>query len=304
MEIENCNNIGLEKISVDAIQISENDRKRSNFVNNLIHMNQQSLIKKSKSIRNIPKNIIQFWDDVNIPDDVKDCAETWEKLQSKGYHYTLFNNDSAKQFISERLLLDNVTAFDRCYHPAMKSDYFRLCFIYSTGGLYVDVDDVYNNGIDIDTLFVDEQLKLQPLCFNVNSDEMVDTEKFMKNRSFSNSWIYYFNNNPIISPPKNPIIGYALRRATSIILGYADNNLPEIQSTAGPGNLTASVVACLSNGNSNRQDQCFYILSEWDTYSRTIWPLSYRNDMRNWRLSNKKLYIPRKETNEKIDKDD
>lgn len=173
----------------------------------------------------------------------------------------------------------------------MKSDYFRLCFIFSIGGFYVDVDDVYC-GIDIEHFFSDQRLKLQPLCYDVDTDGMVNSGKFIRNRSFSNSWIFYFNNNPIVAPPRNPIIEYALRRATRIILGCNKNDLPEIQSSTGPGNLTASVVAYLSSDKSNRQDQCLNVVSEWGTYARTIWPLSYRDDERNWRLSNKKPYMP------------
>lgn len=286
------------KPSKDAIQISENDKARSDFVNHLVQSDRALRTLTPKSTSNIPRIIVQFWDDESIPIDVQECTETWKQLKSKGFKHVLFNDDCARRFIAETLHADNVKAFDRCYHPAMKSDYFRLCFIFSNGGFYVDVDDVYC-GVDIEYLFSDQRLKLQPLCFDVNTDEMVDSDKFIRNRSFSNSWIFYFNNNPIVAPPGNPIVEYALRRATRIILGYDDNDLPEIQSTTGPGNLTASVVAYLSSDKSYRQDQCLSVLSEWGTYARTIWPLGYRNDKRNWRLSNKKPYMPVKTITEK-----
>jgi len=44
----------------------------------------------------------------------------------------------------------------------MQSDYFRLCYILVEGGLYVDADDVYQ-GMDIDYLFTDSRLKINPL---------------------------------------------------------------------------------------------------------------------------------------------
>ena len=286
------------KPSKDAIQISENDKARSDFVKHLVQRDRALDTLTPKSASKIPKIIVQFWDDENIPIDVQECTETWNQLKSKEFKHVLFNDDSARRFIAESLHADNAKAFDRCYHPAMKSDYFRLCFIFYIGGFYVDVDDVYS-GIDIEHLFSDQRLKLQPLCFDMDADGMVDSEKFIRNRSFSNSWIFYFNNSPIVAPPGNPIIEYSLRRATRLILGCDENDFPEIQSTTGPGNLTASVVAYLSSDKSYRQDQCLSVLSEWGTYARTIWPLSYRNDRRNWRLSNKKPYMPIKSIIEK-----
>jgi len=286
------------KPSKDAIQISENDKARSDFVKHLVQRDRALHTLTLKSTSNIPRIIVQFWDDENIPIDVKECTATWKQLKSKGFKHVLFDDDSARRFIAGSLHADNVKAFDRCYHPAMKSDYFRLCFIFSIGGFYVDVDDVYC-GIDIEHLFIDQRLKLQPLCFDVDTDGMVDPDKFIRNRSFSISWIFYFNNNPIVAPPGNPIVEYALRRATRIILDCDENDLPEIQSTTGPGNLTASVVAYLSSDKSYRQDQYLSVLSEWGTCARTIWPLAYRNDERNWRLSNKKPYMPVKSVIEK-----
>ena len=286
------------KPSKDAIQISENDKARSDFVKHLVQRDRAPHALTPKSTSNIPRSIVQFWDEESIPIDVQECTETWKHTKSKGFKHVLFNDDSARRFIAESLHADNVKAFDRCYHPAMKSDYFRLCFIFSNGGFYVDVDDV-SCGIDIEHLFSDQRLKLQPLCFDVDTDGMVDSDKFIRNRSFSNSWIFYFNNNPIVAPRGNPIVEYALRRATRIILGCDENDLPEIQSTTGPGNLTASVVAYLSSDKSYRQDQCLSVLSEWEIYARTIWPLSYRNDERNWRLSNKKPYMTVKSIMEK-----
>lgn len=55
----------------------------------------------------------------------------------------------------------HLSAYERCHHPAMKSDYFRLCFIARHGGFYVDADEVFQ-GVDCESLFADPRLKLQP----------------------------------------------------------------------------------------------------------------------------------------------
>lgn len=286
------------KPSKDAIQISENDKARSDFVKHLVQKDPVLEAPAPKSASNIPRVIVQFWDDENIPIDVEECTKTWKQLEYEGFEHLLFNDENARRFIAERLHTDNVKAFDRCYHPAMKSDYFRLCFIFSNGGFYVDVDDVYC-GINIEYLFNDQRLKLQPLCYDGDAEGMINSDEFIKNRSFSSSWIFYFNNNPIVAPPENPIIEYSLRRATRLILDCGENDYPEIQSTTGPGNLTASVVAYFSSDKSYKQDQCISVLSEWGAYARTSWPLSYRNDKRNWRLSNNKPYMSEKSIFEK-----
>ena len=279
------------KPSNNAIRVSENDKLRSNFVRNFVQ-NEEALSSLAlKTTNNIPRIIVQFWDDENIPNDVQECIETWRQLKSRGIEHFLFNTGTARRFIAENLSADNVKAFDRCYHPAMKSDYFRLCFISCIGGFYVDVDDVYC-GIDVDNLFTDQRIKLQPLCFDIDINEMVNPRAFITDGGFSESWIFYFNNNPIIAPPNSPIIEYALARSTRLILEGDEYNFPEIQSTAGPGNISASVVTYLSDCQPYIQKQCLSVLPDWEIYAQTIWGLSYRNDERNWRLSNRKKYTP------------
>lgn len=271
-----------------AIENSESDIKRSTSIFNLLQ--DKLRIGSNNSLKNntiIPKVIIQFWDKANsIPSDVKKCMESWESLKEEGYTYILFNEKSAREYISSNLKKEHLLAFDNCYHPAMKSDYFRLCYINYSGGMYVDSDDVYS-GLKIDNYFINSNLKLQPLCYDLELNQMVETQNFLNNDIQNKHWIYYFNNNPIISVPFNPIIGYALERATNILLNIDHDNLPEIQSTTGPGNITASVVAALLTSTFNDEIE---ILTDWEELSKTIWFLSYRNDSRNWRISNCKIF--------------
>jgi hypothetical protein len=276
--------------SKSAIQISENDASRSDFVKELIQTEIASPTTKKQQRSHLPKVIVQFWHDKDVPKDVRDCTQTWRKLKAEGYSHVLYDSDSARGFIKTQLGCEYVKAFDRCYHPAMKSDYFRLCYIYSKGGFYVDVDDIYCDK-NIDYLFENSQLKLQPLCYDIDSDAMISPKRFIEGGQFTNRWIYYFNNNPIIAPPENPVIEYALTRSTKIILGYDSKNLPEIQSTAGPGNLTASVVAYFSSHKQFEIGQELAVFSDWESFAQTIWDMSYRNDARNWRLSNQKNYF-------------
>ncbi len=270
--------------TVGAIETSENDGLRSNFVSELIQ--QKSEDKIAGCYKNlIPKVIVQFWDKVDaLPPDVSKCINTWKEREVEGFQHLLFDEIRAIEFISTELGSEYVDAFNACYHPAMKSDYFRLCYIYVNGGMYVDVDDI-DCQQDITSLFSDDRLKLQPLCYDIESDSMIEPKHFTQKNAFSDKWIYYFNNNPIISAPENPIVGYALNRATNR-LRQSDGEFPEIQSTTGPGNLTASVVAFLFDNKSFPISNYISIRTDWNAIASTVWQLSYRNDKRNWRLAN------------------
>lgn len=275
----------------DSIEISENDQKRSEFVRGLIQATRSLHFSTMESTSTIPKIIVQFWDTVNtIPCDVKKCLETWSKLDKMKFRRVLFDDNSARHFIAERFSSVHVEAFDRCYHPAMRSDYFRLCFILSCGGCYVDADDAYL-GRSIEHLFWDKRLKLQPLCYDTDTNSMISPGRFTNSEQYSINWIFYFNNNPIIAAPGDPVIGYALQRATNLLIKAKQDDLPEIQSTVGPGNITASLVAYLVTREPERKAEHFLVLSGWDTYAKSIWPLSYRYDKRNWRLSNKQRFF-------------
>lgn len=270
-----------------AIENSENDIKRSscifNFLQDKLEIDSTNSLIDTTSI---PKTIVQFWDKEDIPIDVKKCMESWKSLNKKGYTYILFNEKSAREYILSNLNKEHLLAFDNCYHPAMKSDYFRLCYINYSGGMYVDSDDVYS-GLNTDKYFITPKLKLQPLCYDLELNQMVKTQKLLNNDIQNKHWIYYFNNNPLISAPSNPIINYALERATNILLDIDYDNLPEIQSTAGPGNITASVVAAQLTPSFEDNIE---IITDWEKISKTIWSLSYRDDSRNWRISNCKSF--------------
>ena len=151
------------------------------------------------------------------------------------------------------------------------------------GGCYIDADDIYS-GAEINYLFDDSRLKIQPLCYDISSSSMVSPSVFTEVGEYSNSWIFYFNNNPIIAKSKNPIIERALSNATSLLETDINNTLPEIQSTTGPGNLTKAVTDFLTENNT--VEEILLVLKDWENIAESKWPLSYRNDARNWRLSN------------------
>ena len=266
----------------------EENKTRSNFVKGLVQKDNACNDKLLLNNNRIPKTLIQFWDNLQrLPEDVNECIQSWHQLEILGYKRLLFDNKKAGEFIFEKLGKRYKSAYDKCYHPAMQSDFFRLCYIFIEGGCYIDADDVYN-GKSIDRFFDDGRLKIQPLFYYVATHSMISPSVFAKFGAYSESWIFYFNNNPLIAERRHPIIEQALSLATSLLETNTIDSLPEIQSTTGPGNLTKSIIDIIAE--TNTKEQLILVLTDWEDIAESKWPLSYRSDARNWRLSNSQTF--------------
>jgi Glycosyltransferase sugar-binding region containing DXD motif len=229
----------------------------------------------------IPRNLIRFWDDLSrLPDDVAFCMSTWERLIDHGFAVRTFDDTSANRYIRDRYGAREAAAFSRCAHPAMRSDYLRLCVLLTEGGLYVDCDDVLlDDGWT--RLFEDDRLKLQPLCYDISAGRMMPNADIWRTDLLAGGRNFYVNNDPIAAPPGHPVMRRALCRATELLLRSDDR--PEIQVTTGPGNLT-TVLAAHAHALLLRGDPLdFHLIRGWDAIAEMRWDLSYRGDDRNWR---------------------
>ena len=261
--------------------ISEDNHLRSRYMWHLIHDSDSST--PQDVTVTIPRILLQFWDDAQtMLADVRKCVDSWRPLDEQGFERLLFDDENARDFIANNYNRHYIDAFERCRHPAMRSDYFRLCYIYKRGGFYVDADDVYKD-VDIEAWFYDSKLKVQPLCYDISTDLMVNAADFITNCKYSPNLIFYVNNDPIIAPPNHPLIRMALERSTQILLAPG-KNIQDIQSTTGPGNLTASLVRHSIESKNAGNDLDFVLLDNWDNVSVPQWPLEYRKDKRNWRM--------------------
>ena len=266
----------------------EHHRQRSEFIRRLVQCQYDQKPISARYVQGTPRTIVQFWHNTRlVPEDVRNCIAPWASWEMKGYRHQLFNQHSAKAFISRSLGARHEHAFERCYHPAMQADYFRLCFLLVEGGLYVDADDVCIC-TDIGCLFDDGRLKAQPLCYDINSGMMVNPSAFLPADAYASSWIFYFNNNPLIASRGHPIIEKALSRATVLLELSGKDEFLEIQATTGPGNFSKSIFELGSPPGGIESD--LLILRDWDSFAISRWPLSYRNDARNWRLSNQQKF--------------
>lgn len=264
----------------------EHHRQRSEFIRSLVQTSRapQTVDNEASSV---PNTIVQFWhDSARLPEDVRECISSWSRWETCGFAHRVFDTPCAGEFISRSLGPDHARAFTRCYHPAMQADYFRLCYLFVEGGLYVDADDVCIAS-DISSLFDGGRLKVQPLCYDIGSDSMVSPAEFLQPGANDEGWIFYFNNNPLIASQGDPVIKRALARATQLLYSAADGEFPEIQSTTGPGNLSRTIFELSAV---SAIDDRVLVLHDWDSIAVSRWPLSYRRDARNWRLSNAKRF--------------
>lgn len=284
---------GTEQLPMDAAfsqGFEEDDDQRSEFIRQLARTSQhfqrptaglQPPVLLPAADSSIPRTLVRFWhNSEEIPADVRACLDSWASMRDEGVTFRMFDDDTAATYISHRYGSSHVAAFARCEHPAMRSDYFRLCFVYAEGGLYVDADDVLLDS-GWRRVFRDSTLKLQPLCYDIPQRTMVATSDPGLFEGPNNRRIFYVNNNPIAAPPGHPVIRRALARATRIL--HDDARVSDIQSTTGPGNLTAALAAHAREEWSAGRALDLELLFDWEATAKPDWNLGYRHDDRNWR---------------------
>ncbi|RDI24147.1 hypothetical protein DFR41_10562 [Pseudacidovorax intermedius] len=278
-------NVSNDTAQVDPLGSAE--RARSNFVRDMVQRRHDSTLALTAWSTPIPRRIVQFWNNLDrLPEDVKACMDSWKQLEQIGFEIEVFDEGAARTFIRNRLGARHESAFDKCYHPSMMSDYFRYSYVLVEGGFYIDADDVYH-GTPIEQFFADGRLKLQPFCYDISTSRMVEPPLFTEPGANQPGWIFYFNTTPLIASPNHPIVERALLNATQSLEANLASGLPEVQATTGPGNLTRSVFEVLNEGCS---PDALMVVHDWELTSTSQWPLSYRNDSRNWRLSNQQAY--------------
>jgi hypothetical protein len=83
--------------------------------------------------------LFQYWDS---PDPPTDVAGWMAHMGANNPEFThaVFDEARARAFIAAHYGPREVAAFDACAVPAMQADYFRLCALESSGGLYIDAD--------------------------------------------------------------------------------------------------------------------------------------------------------------------
>jgi hypothetical protein len=221
-----------------------------------------------RSNEKVPRRILQFWDQETIPEDVDNCMATWRAIP--GFEQVVFHEEAARDFIRAEYGLGHLEAYDLCNHPAMKSDLFRLAYLYRHGGVYIDADDAYA-GSGMDRLFrEDGLLKLRTASFKKDS---------------SMHPVTVFNNNPISCVANDEIIRRALERATRIIRSLGERDNYNILLVTGPVNLSIALYTAVLDCIARNTDLRFSPIVDWDDIAKKNTNLEYQKTRRNWRVT-------------------
>lgn len=231
----------------------------------------------------VPRVLIQYWDDPEVPCDVTKCLASWAALEAYGFERLLFDRNRARSFILDAHGDEHALAFDAAPHPAARSDYFRLCYLASRGGWYVDADDQFQEA-DIGTLLPPRGLRVQALCYDIDAGNTIDPRVALQGSDTRNV-IHYVNNNPIIARPGHPIITEALRVATASINQHSrvPKTYFDIQATAGPGLLTLTLAKYGVSSDLTDTELDVEIRTDWDKFAQPVWDLTYRRSGYDWR---------------------
>ena len=88
----------------------------------------------------IPRVICQYWDGAVPPGDVRSMIDSWIAI-NPDYRHQLFNDATALQYLRDHCTPDASKAFQKTRDRAQRADLFRMAFLYTHGGIYIDADD-------------------------------------------------------------------------------------------------------------------------------------------------------------------
>lgn len=157
----------------------------------------------------IKKNIFQYWNTESPPHDVQENISGWIN-ENTGWMHFLYNDNTARKFLTENFDEPVISAYDSCNFPQMRSDLFRLAILYKYGGVYVDA------GIAC----------IKPL------DEWVISYLEQPEPTFVRKWHGSLMNGFMISKSGNELIMEVMLLAVSNTLSRVSNNIHEVTGPA------------------------------------------------------------------------
>ncbi|MEO0633617.1 MAG: hypothetical protein AAFY52_05735 [Pseudomonadota bacterium] len=88
-------------------------------------------------------DIFQFWDDPEPPAEIIAGQKAWQSL---GQPVAWYSEDAAAEYVAQHFGADAAAQLRGLWHPALKSDLFRLYRLVQDGGLYADADSLPGPG--------------------------------------------------------------------------------------------------------------------------------------------------------------
>ena len=108
---------------------------------------QQTLATDNRDFPSIPRRIVQYWDESNPPQEVKNLCQSWQQC-NPDYEYHLFDYERAIAFLETHYDREVLNSFANCDRPATQADFFRLAYLNKMGGFYADADDLCRQSLD------------------------------------------------------------------------------------------------------------------------------------------------------------
>jgi len=206
----------------------------------------------------IPKRIVQYWDNPSPPKDVVEVCHSWQ-THNPDYQYVRFSFATAARFIKRHYDRDVLKAFQYCEHPATQADFFRLAYLNKMGGFYTDADDRCRCSLDA--------------LISSNAELIVYQEE--------NACI---GNNFLSCIPGQPIIRAAFYQAVANLLCY-NNESPWMKT--GPGLITTTLCSGLLPYLLHADYRAWprlCVLSQEELRQYVWWPVSlpYKHTKQNW----------------------
>jgi len=174
---------------------------------------------------NIPNMISQYWHSENLPEEISISSLNMRNF-NKEYSYHIENDNSAREFILTHYGKEICELFDACFHPAMRSDFWRLCWLYEKGGIYVDIDTKAHGPIG----------------------RIAAGSNFSCFLTYSIGKPWCIDNDFIITEPRNSLISFIMNEMFNNIRKYLKTgNFENIWVETGPGVTTIATARYISN---------------------------------------------------------
>ena len=211
--------------------------------------------------------MVHFWNSVDVPGDVRDTIASWQRHHPQ-LDTTLFNTQTAADFIHERYGSERSRAFAECRHPAMQADVFRIAFLGEEGGLYADADELCLAPMDA--------VLAQAAKAEIAAIRSGETPNFLHN---------YFMG----SRAGSPTFQRALVMATdAIMLAAQQQRSIDIWHCTGPGLVTRAAGLTIAErfDTIDASEIALVPMQQYRAFTRVHHELAYKQQpSTNWRLS-------------------
>lgn len=84
--------------------------------------------------------VVQYWNDQPDEQVASLIEHTRQKSEAVNFRHVLFDEQEARDFLDDRFGPRSLSAFDKSFHQAQKSDIFRYHYLLAEGGVWIDAD--------------------------------------------------------------------------------------------------------------------------------------------------------------------